>query len=204
MRSADESSSTPPMMACPRRRRSESPEAAAWPTATVTAVADSGVDARPRRAHIWRAGLTLGSAFLVVGAVVTAFVLRDGFVAAHRTVGWVVACAVVAMLIDPLVDFVDRLLPRWIAVILVLLVVLGIVASVAVGLATELLDSIDQLQASAPEAAAELEERYDWLASSTSRTRVQDVHRRPRRAGPGGRRLPGGETVADVHRDRAS
>ena len=115
----------------------------------------------------------MGSAFLVVGAVVTAFVLRDGFVAAHRTVGWVVASAVVAMLIDPLVDVVDRLLPRWISIILVLLVVLGIVASVVIGLATELLDSIDQLQASAPEAAAELEERYDWLASIDLTARVE-------------------------------
>ena len=87
---------------------------------------------------------------MVVGAVVTAFVLRDGFVAAHRTVGWVVASAVVAMLIDPLVDVVDRVLPRWISVILVLLVVLGIVASIVIGLANELLDSIERARRRAP------------------------------------------------------
>ena len=62
-----------------------------------------------------RAGLTPASAALLVGAVVIAFVLRNAFVAAHRTVGWVIACAIVALLIDPLVDFVDRLLPRVLA-----------------------------------------------------------------------------------------
>ena len=90
------------------------------------------------RAVIVRAGLTPGAAVLVVAAVVTAFVLADAFVLAHRTIGWVVACSVVALLIDPLVDFVDRLLPRWIAVIVVLLGVLAVVAAVTVGLANDL------------------------------------------------------------------
>ena len=139
-------------------------------------VAGPGVDERtgPARPRVWRAGLTLASAALLVGAVVVAFVLRDAFVAAHRTVGWVIACAVVALLIDPLVDFVDRLLPRWIAVIVVLLAVLGVVGAVTVGLATELLASLDDLRASAPEAAAELETRYDWMADLSVADRVQD------------------------------
>ena len=149
-----------------------------WTTTptTVAIVADDGVDERSGaavRPRVWRAGLTPASAALLVGAVVTAFVLRDVFVAAHRTVGWVIACAVVAALIDPLVDFVDRLLPRWIAVVVVLLGVLAVVSAVTVGLASELLDSLDELQESAPQAAAELEERYDWVADLDLANRVE-------------------------------
>ena len=49
-------------------------------------------------------GLTPGAAMLLVGAVVLAFVLRNAFVAAHQTVGWVVACSIVALLVDPIVN----------------------------------------------------------------------------------------------------
>jgi putative heme transporter len=123
--------------------------------------------------RIWRAGLTLESAALLVAAVVTAFVLRNAFVAAHRTVGWVIACAIVALLIDPLVDFVDRLLPRVLSVVVVLLVVVGVVAAVTIGLAHDVLESLDELKSSAPEAAAELEANYDWAAEIGVAYRVQ-------------------------------
>ena len=112
--------------------------------------------------RVWHAGLTPASAVLIVGAVVAAFVLRNMFVEAHRIVGWVVACAIVALLIDELVDVVERVLPRWISVIVVLLGVLAIVAGVTIGVANNVLDSLDELQTTAPKAAAGLEERYDW------------------------------------------
>ena len=128
---------------------------------------------RPATVRTWRAGLTPESAALLVGAVVTAFVLRNAFVAAHRTVGWVIACSIVALLIDPLVDFVDRLLPRVLSVVVVLLAVLGVVAGITIGLAHDALDSLDELKSSAPEAAAELEENYDWAAEIGIADRVQ-------------------------------
>ena len=109
-----------------------------------------------QRVRVWHAGLTPASAAMIVGAVVTAFVLRNMFVEAHRIVGWVVACFVVALLIDPLVDIVDRVLPRWISVIVVLLGVVAIIGGVTIGLANDLLDSLDELQTTAPEAAAGL------------------------------------------------
>jgi predicted PurR-regulated permease PerM len=140
---------------------------------------------RPATVRTWRAGLTLESAALLVGAVVTAFVLRNAFVAAHRTVGWVIACAIVALLIDPLVDFVDRLLPRVLSVVVVLLVVLGVVAGVTIGLAHDVLDSLDELKTTAPEAAAELEANYEWAADIGVAERVQtfvdDLDKRVRR-----------------------
>ena len=145
--------------------------------ATVVTVAqgdtDTPVVASTRRVRVWHAGLTPASAALIVGAVVTAIVLRNMFVEAHRIVGWVVACAIVALLIDPLVDVVDRLLPRWISVIVVLLGVIAIVAGVTIGLANDLLDSLDELQTTAPEAAAGLEERFDWAVDIRVTDRVQ-------------------------------
>jgi predicted PurR-regulated permease PerM len=134
---------------------------------------DPSAVASARRVRVWHAGLTPGSAALIVGAVVTAFVLRNMFVEAHRIVGWVVACSIVALLIDPLVDVVDRVLPRWISVIVVLLGVVAIVAGVTIGLANDLLDSLDELQTTAPEAAAGLEDQFDWAADIGVADRVQ-------------------------------
>ena len=138
------------------------------------AVAETRADEHVVTPRVRRAGLTAGSAALLVVTVVGAFVLRDVFVAAHRTVGWVVACSLVALLIDPIIDVVGRVLPRWIAVIVVLLGLLTVVATVTVGLATDLLESLDELTTSAPAAAQELEQGHNWLAELDVGTRVQD------------------------------
>ena len=118
-------------------------------------------------------GITLGAAFLVVGAVVAALVLRNAFVAAHRTVGWVVACSIVAMLVDPLVGALQRHIPRWLSIVVVVFGSVAVFAGVIVGLARELLDSLDVLERAAPRAARELEERYDWAADVDVSARVQ-------------------------------
>lgn len=131
-------------------------------------------DAQVPRASVLRAGLTPGAAVLVVGAVVTAYVLADAFVLAHRTLGWVVACSVVALLIDPGVTFVSRVLPRWISVVVVLIAVLGAIAVLVAGVATDLIDSLDELKENAPVAAESLQERYDWLERMDVATRVTE------------------------------
>lgn len=109
-------------------------------------------------------GITPSAALLVVAAVVSAFLLRDAFVAAHRTVGWVVACAIVALLIDPIVAAVQRHLPRWLSIVVVLVGVVGVIGAVVGGLVRELLDSVDDLKEAVPGAAQRLEERYEWAA----------------------------------------
>jgi putative heme transporter len=120
-----------------------------------------------------RVGLTPTSAMLIVGAVVTAFVLRDAFVAAHRIVGWVVACAVVALLVGALVNIVERVLPRWASVIVVLVAVVAVVGGVLIGLVNDVFVSLDELQTTAPEAAAELEDRFAWASDVGVADRVQ-------------------------------
>jgi predicted PurR-regulated permease PerM len=123
--------------------------------------------------RVWRVGLTPASAVVIVGAVVAAFVLRDAFVAAHRIVGWVIACAVVALLIDALVDVVERWLPRWISVIVVLIGIVVIVGGVMFGLITDVFDSLDELTTTAPDAAAGLEDRFEWASEMGVADRVQ-------------------------------
>ena len=133
-----------------------------------------GTEDAARTVRVQRTGLTRGSAFLLVGAVVTAFVLADAFVAAHRTIGWVVACAIVALLIDPVVDLVHRVMPRWLAVIVVLIGLLAVIGAVAAGLASDLADSLEELKESAPVAASDLEQQHDVLADVNLAQRVQD------------------------------
>ena len=124
---------------------------------------------------VWRTRLTVGSAALLVAAVLAAYVLQRTFVAAHQVLGWVVASSVVALLIDPLVDRVDRLLPRWLSIIVVLLAVIGATIGLTFALANDVHDSLDELQRAAPEAAASLEERYGWAADVGVQARVQDA-----------------------------
>ena len=65
-----------------------------------------GIGARRLGARLVR--FTPGAALLVTAAVVVAFLLRNAFVAAHQILGWVVACSLVALLIDPVVNLVQR------------------------------------------------------------------------------------------------
>ena len=105
--------------------------------------------------------VTPTSVVMVVGAVIIALVLSEAFTAAHTTLGWVVSCSVVALLLDPLVNFVDRYLPRLLSVILVLFALVTVVAAVTIGLASDLANSLEELRDAAPAAAQQLEERYD-------------------------------------------
>jgi putative heme transporter len=126
------------------------------------------------RATVLRAGLTPAAAILLVAAVVAGFALADAFGLAHRTIGWVVACSVVALLIDPVVDVVARAVPRWVAVIVVLLAVLGIISALVVGLAHDLLRSLDDLKENAPVAARSLEQQHTWARQLGLGKRVTD------------------------------
>lgn len=149
-------------------RRSRSAPTGARYRADVAAPDSSPV---PRRVHEY-VGLSAGSVALLVGAAVVAWLLQGAFVDAHRPLGWVVACTVVALLIDPLVRALDRYLPRALAIVAVLLAVLGMIALVGIGVGREVYDSLDELTTRAPEAAAEMEARYSWAADVDLAERV--------------------------------
>jgi predicted PurR-regulated permease PerM len=101
---------------------------------------------------------------LTAGAIAYfAFGVAD---AARRIIGWVVAAAVVAAIIEPAVSWLDRRLPRVVAIAGVLVVVGGASLAVATGVLADVDNQFDRLKVEAPRAALELESspRFGELA----------------------------------------
>jgi putative heme transporter len=106
-----------------------------------------------------RLRVTPALAFAVVGAVVGAFALQRGFVLAHRTLGWAVACGVVALLLDPVVHWLALRIPRVLAIVIAIVGIIAVVSVMVVQVVSELTTSVKSLGVSAPIAAARLENR---------------------------------------------
>jgi predicted PurR-regulated permease PerM len=83
----------------------------------------------------------------------------------------------VALLVDPVVGLLERFLPRWLSIIVVLIGVVATVVGVVVALTNELLDSLLDLEEAAPDAARGLEERFDWAADVGVAERVERIVR---------------------------
>jgi predicted PurR-regulated permease PerM len=103
---------------------------------------------------------------VVLGAIAAAVVTFDMASAASRTIGWAVACAVIAALIEPLVGALARWIPRVLAIVVVLLSIAAAGVGVASGVLNALDRQFDRLIEEAPRAAAELEqsERFGEVA----------------------------------------
>jgi predicted PurR-regulated permease PerM len=104
---------------------------------------------------------------MMIGPEVVAVVLlgiASGLVAfgiaasARRILGWAVASAIVAALLAPFVERLDRYLPRVVAILAGLLMVGVVAGSVTGGILADLGNQFDRLRDQAPEAAAELED----------------------------------------------
>jgi putative heme transporter len=105
--------------------------------------------------------ITARSAVVGVLVVVAGIVAQRVFVAAHRPLSWAAAAVVVAVLIDPIVDLLDRHIPRLPAVIVALVVVGGAAFAVTYLAFDGLADGLDRLGRAAEDAAAQLEDRDD-------------------------------------------
>jgi predicted PurR-regulated permease PerM len=105
--------------------------------------------------------ITARSAVLGVLIVVAGIVAQRVFVAAHRPLSWAAAAVVVAVLIDPIVDVLDRHIARLAAVIITLVVVGGAAFAVTYMAFDDLADGLDRLGRTAEDAAAQLEARDD-------------------------------------------
>ena len=103
------------------------------------------------------------SALLSVAVVVLAVVAQRVFIAAHAPLSWAVAAVVVAVLIDPIVDVLDRRIPRLPAVIIALIVTAVAVWGVIYVAFDDLSHGVDRLSEAAQEAAVELEGRDDGV-----------------------------------------
>jgi predicted PurR-regulated permease PerM len=106
------------------------------------------------------------SAVVGVGVAVLAILARRVFVAAHQPLSWAAAAVVVAILIDPIVDVLDRRLPRIVSVIIALLVAATATWGVIYVAADDLSSGVDRLSEAAQDAAAELEQRDDSIGEA--------------------------------------
>jgi putative heme transporter len=105
--------------------------------------------------------ITARSAVVGVLVLVAGIVAQRILVAAHRPLSWAAAAVVVAVLIDPIVDLLDRHIPRLAAVIVALLVVGGAAFAVTYVAFDNLADGLDRLGRAAEDAAERLEARTD-------------------------------------------
>jgi putative heme transporter len=131
---------------------------------------------RPTEHRVVR--ITARSAVVGVLVLVAGIVAQRIFVAAHRPLSWAVAAIVVAVLIDPIVDLLDRHIPRLAAVVVALLVAGGATFAVTYVAFDNLADGLDRLGRAAEDAAERLEERDDSvgdLARDIDATRRVDL-----------------------------
>jgi putative heme transporter len=97
------------------------------------------------------------SILLAVVAVVAVYLTRDLFIAASQPLGWVAAAAALALVISPVVEIPARLIPRFLAVMLTLIIGASIIGSIGAGLIVEIRGQLSLLGEELPAAAAELE-----------------------------------------------
>jgi predicted PurR-regulated permease PerM len=101
------------------------------------------------------------TAIVAVASVVLSIVALRVFTAAHGPLSWAAAAGVVAVLIDPIVDRLDKRIPRLPAVIIALIVTAAAVWGVVYAAFDDLASGVDRLGEAAQEAATELEDRDD-------------------------------------------
>lgn len=99
------------------------------------------------------------SAALGVGAIIGYVALRGAFVGAHRVLGWAAASLAVSILVDPVVEWLGKVLPRVAAVLLTFLVIAGVAGGLIFGTVDDLDGEVARLQEVAPGAIDDLEER---------------------------------------------
>lgn len=99
------------------------------------------------------------SVLLAIATIVGVIVARNVFLAARQPIGWVVAAAVTALVLWPIVERLDRWLPRALGIILTLLLSAGAVVGLWLAVSNEVQGQLAQLRDRLPAAAAELEER---------------------------------------------
>jgi len=122
-----------------------------------------------------RVRITTRSAVMAVAVAALALVAQRVFVSAHRPLSWFAAATIVAVLIDPIVDVLDRRMPRIVAVLLALLVVAAATWGVVYVAFDDLSNGVEQLGDAAKDAARELEGRDDSIGETA---RDVDLSRR--------------------------
>lgn len=140
-----------------------------------------------------RLRLTPRSAVLAVGMFGLTLGFLAMFAASRRVLGWLVAAATIAGVVQPVVARLSRRVPRGVAVLLVAALGVGSVGVVAWRIVDDVSDQTDRLRRAAPEAAERIERgdgrvaelaREAELAERTERF-VEQVPERLRGGTPG-------------------
>ncbi|MCU1371627.1 MAG: hypothetical protein JWO77_2821 [Ilumatobacteraceae bacterium] len=99
------------------------------------------------------------SVVLAIATIVAVVVARNIFVAARQPIGWVVAAAVTALVLWPIIDRLDRWVPRGLGIVVTLLIAAGTIVALWLGVTHEVQGQLSELKQSLPVAATELQER---------------------------------------------
>jgi predicted PurR-regulated permease PerM len=133
-----------------------------------------GPDPRPPRLRLRARSIAVG-ALAAAGVVVASWVVAR----ATRVLGWVAAAAVLAALMNPVVEVLARRMRRGFAVALVVLGVVALVGALAWAGVGDLRSGLDRLRTVAPEAAGDLEDSGSWIGDAAQefelRSRVQEL-----------------------------
>ena len=138
-----------------------------------------------------RLRLTPSSAIRAVAMLGATLVVLRVLAASTRVIGWMLAAAVAAALLHPVVDRLARRIPRGVAVLVVALAVLGAAGAIGYSVVDTIVRETRNVQESAPDAARRLERSDRWgdlatdfdLADRT-RTFVDDIPERLRGGTP--------------------
>ena len=109
--------------------------------------------------RLTRVRVTAGSVMILLAGAAAALVLRNAFKAAHRQLGWAFACVFVALLLAPIVEFLRRFMPKWLAMLITMVSVGLFTATAWAGILVNIRDGFHTLEKQAPAAAASLERR---------------------------------------------
>ena len=125
---------------------------------------------RPPRLQLRARSIAIG-ALAAAGVVISAWVLLR----ATRVLGWVAAAALLAALINPVVEaLTGRGLRRGLAVAAVLVGTVGLVGLLAWASIGDLRDGLERLRDTAPAAAADLEASDSWIGDAAGQFGLRD------------------------------
>jgi predicted PurR-regulated permease PerM len=110
---------------------------------------------------------------VVLGAIAVGTMAFGVANAARRTLGWALASAVVAALLEPLVRALSRHVPRVVAILSGLFLVAGLAIGVATGVLADLGNQFDRLRDEAPRAASRLEDS-DRFGEQATKFRLEN------------------------------
>lgn len=100
---------------------------------------------------------------LVAAIVCGVVVVRNIFASASQVIGWAVAASLIAMLLAPVVQGMDRRMPRALAIVVTFVMVVALAVGVTWLYTTSVLDQVEQIRESGPAIAEEIEQRDDRI-----------------------------------------